>query len=214
MQPSAEVRWFFEYPGARMGEPDLPGAVERWFCRGGLWCLEDERVDEYLVMPGCETASVKVRQGNLQVKTQVAPPVAVAYPGQVEGKRDKWIKWSREADSLVELHRFVRSDEDVWVHIRKHRYLRKISLDGPAPVEVDAATVKPTSGCGIEVTKVEVLQPAESIWWTLGFESFGEASGVARTLERVAGEFFKRSPPPIALDIDCSRSYPGWLNNW
>lgn len=67
---SVEVRWFF--PGNSPGKGrsiSPPSNVKQWFNRGSdlVW-LPKERTDSYLLLPGCETTSVKRREGRFEVK--------------------------------------------------------------------------------------------------------------------------------------------------
>lgn len=204
---TAEVRWFFR------GAP--PEDVRQWFRRGDLWAPQPTRVDEYLVLPGCTTAGMKLREGRFEVKAQTVAPVGAEYPGGVCGYRDGWVKWSRYIGNAAQVRSFLLAGDEEWVKVRKGRTLRGFSLDGVSdggdPREVDANGERPPWGCCAEITELEVLAPRPSSWWTLGLEGFGQGGEVMECLERGARFFFGAAPPPIPLDLDASRSYVRWF---
>lgn len=207
MLASAEVRWFFS--------GDLPADVLRWFRRGDLWAAQPERTDAYLLLPGCDTVGVKLREGRFEVKARTAAPRAVHYPGGVSGHCDAWVKWSREAGSAENLRRFLGDDGERWLEVRKRRFLRGFAVPGdPAshePREVRIGDVRPPRGCGVEITEVSVAEPEPSRWWTLGLEAFDDDGDPGPCLEAVAQAFFDAAPPPLELGLEASRSYAAWL---
>ena len=106
---SGEMRWFFR------GE--LPPAASDWFASDGYAKPEPARVDDYLLLPACDTASVKLREGRFEVKAQTGAPQAANYEHGIAGYRDTWVKWSGKVGDpglLVEL--FIR-EEDRWLSI-------------------------------------------------------------------------------------------------
>jgi len=204
---TAEVRWFFP------GSP--PEKVWRWFRRGDLWAPQPTRVDEYLVLPGCEMAGVKLREGRFEVKALTSLPVATEYPGGVRGYREVWVKFSTCASSSAEVRSFLVAPGDEWLRIAKRRTLRGLSLDDVVdegdPREVDARGDRSRRGCCVEITELEVLAPRSSSWWTLGLEGFGESGEVMECLDRGARFVFGAAATPIRLDLDSSLSYVRWL---
>jgi hypothetical protein len=210
MLASAELRWFF--PG------QVPADVAKWFRCGELWARQPERTDEYLLLPGCETAGVKLREGRFEVKARTVAPHAVEVAPRVRGYRDAWVKWSRAVEDAALARSFLRAGDERWLGVRKQRVLRGFSLDGPqgagAPREVSAGAVRPARGCGVEITEVTVAGLDPPRWWTLGLEAF-DASGASGDpgpcLDAVALAFFAAAPPPVELELDASRSYASWL---
>jgi len=212
---SAEVRWFFR------GDP--PAEVGEWFRYGDLWAQQPDRIDEYLLLPGCSTTGIKLREGRFEVKVQTEGPVATEYPGGVRGHRDGWVKWSASLGDAEGVRASLRAGDEQWVRVRKARALRGFSLDGAShdddPREIDAGGERPGRGCGVEITEVRVLAPAESAWWTLGLEGFDDGGDPTECLERVARFFFAGTLPSVALDLDsslaldldASLSYAAWL---
>jgi len=203
MLVSAEVRWFFRGP--------LPREVESWFCQGSLWCRQQRRVDQYLVLPGCATVGVKLREGMFEIKGQVDAPVEVAYPNGVRGVRACWVKWSTGEIGAGAARQLLARDEDRWVPVQKDRLLRRLSLDHGEPVEIGTEEAAPARGCGIEVTSITIPGGGGSEGWSLGLEGFGAAEVVVESLEDAAVSFFSGDPLPLTLEVASSMSYAEWL---
>jgi hypothetical protein len=202
MLTTAEVRWFFE--------GDLPVAVEEWFCGGSLWCRQEPRVDQYLVLPGCATVGAKLREGLFEIKGRVEEPVEVAYANDVRGRSDTWVKWSVPAGGAA-VERILREqDAERWVSVRKRRLLRRLSFDSAEPREIGASEPAPVRGCGIEITVIELPEAEEALWWSLGLEGFGEPESVKGSLRGAAERQFIQAPP-VKLGVSSSMSYAEWL---
>ncbi len=146
---SGEIRWYFD--------ESLPEDIRSWFGSKGDGKQEPSRTDQYLLLPHCNNTSVKLREGNLEVKANTRRPESVTYTNGVSGYRDAWVKWSCKADDVDALRTMVGATGDNWASVRKSRYLRKYSLDSGSPVEVDAATARPERGCQIEISSISVV---------------------------------------------------------
>jgi hypothetical protein len=201
MVPSAEVRWFIP--------TELPEDVLGWFTNGRKIEPELSRDDEYLVFPGSASVGVKLRQERFEIKALVSPPRTITIGHGIAGRTDQWVKWSFAHESLKQLlPAFLESGQ--WVTVTKKRYLRRFSA-GAAISEVDQGD-RPGKGCNVELTRIEVkMEP--SVWFSLGFEAFGEQSEVARILEETLRVFFTEhgQPPGVKLEETNSLSYPVWL---
>lgn len=205
---SAEVRWFFR------GE--LSDEICGWFEMGGLGKREPERVDDYLVLPGCATTSVKFRGGRIEVKALTNAPQPVRYPNEINGLRDAWVKWSSNVGDRGLMRDVLIRDGDRWLAVEKRRYLRLISLVAREPTEVEPGGDWLPRGCQVELTAIRVWSRGEEEtlpvpWWSLSFEAFNDPVTVLEDLDRAA-EYFFRSPPPVPLERDASMSYPAWLS--
>lgn len=202
MLHSAEMRWFVS--GA------LPQEVLQWFRAGHDLQPEQERTDEYLVFPGCDTVGVKLRQGRLEIKALSSSPRPLALDPGINGRTDQWVKWSFESASLPplvgELHQSGR-----WIRVGKTRYLRKWSADTGTLVEVPSEAFPPV-GCNAELTCIE-LQAQPGLWYSLGFEAFGPPATNGKTLDETLRRFFNAhgGMPGIRLTGRESMSYPAWL---
>ncbi len=205
---SGEVRWFFR------GES--PGEVHRWFEAGNNVRGEAERTDEYLKLPDCETASVKLRDGKFEIKARTSSPVRVEYARAIRGLCDTWVKWSSSAGDLAQFRsQFVRAEDD-WLYVTKKRYLRLFSLEGDEPAEIGVGQSWLSRGCQVELTNIAVRSAREDAeppgtWWSLSFESFGQSETLRESLDLVVPAFFAETPP-VTLDYASSLCYPAWLN--
>lgn len=218
---SAELRWFLQ------GKDQFDEFL-KWFClqdqillktegeynpktvSGPFVKQEEERNDEYLLLPDCDTTGVKQRQGKLEVKALVLGPRPFSLGGVV-GRLDQWVKWSfepsdkqRSKDLEIELNLSGR-----WRKVIKKRYLQKYSFDsGLAAVSPDQ---RPDTGCNIELTVINVKANIGT-WLTFGFEAFGPSGRIIALLDEAVTYFFTlHGKPPVRLEGRDSFSYPAWL---
>lgn len=225
---SAEIRWFVQSLDQwqlilrwfRLQDQlplNEPGQYDPHAVTGPSVTLEEERSDEYLLWPDCDTVGVKQREGKLEVKALVAGPRPF-FQGDIVGRVDQWVKWSFEpSEKLFQDGRpFARQLEreldqtGPWCKVIKNRYLQKYSFDSGDPVAVSPNTW-PAIGCNIELTKIEVRADI-SDWITLGFEAFGPSGRVMGMLDEAVKHFFSlHGPAPVQLDGHFSLSYPTWL---
>jgi len=203
MQLSAEIRWFW---------PDsLPEGLSDWFRSGSdVYCGAGggiSRVDTYLRDPNGVELGVKHRGSKLGV--EVKGLVEVRSHGLNErkflGPVEIWAKWTSKE---------LRLHTDSTLAVRKVRWLRKFDTTGIEPIEIalDAneqpvdGVHLPAMGCNVEMTEVTLN---ETIWWTLGFESFGSLATLEANLYRTASVLADRRPPKLQNGI--LASYPLWL---
>lgn len=211
---SGEIRWFFK---GRSIEP-----VDRWIAASGLARNEPERLDAYLVLPGCASTGVKIREGNFEVKAQIRASEFVAYADRVRGHRDAWVKWSRPRQEVADFRQLTGKDEN-WVFVKKRRTLRLFSLEPDVPTEVAPGGPFLTAGCQVEKTDLRVLPqtmangaPAAEDWdraedwWSLSLEAFGDPGLVLSHLDTAARHVFA---PDAGFELaePASMSYPRWL---
>jgi hypothetical protein len=124
------------------------------------------------------------------------------------GPIEIWTKWTSELLDLQSHPTIVT---------RKQRWLRKFDTTDALPKEVplDANELPtddrplPALGCNVELTKVEVH--SKPIWWTLGFESFGQIHTVEDHLRAVVTSLAAKRPPLPSDGLVAS--YPAWLKD-
>ncbi len=212
---SAEIRWFFP------GTPDA--AVDAWVRQGGLAKDMPERTDRYLVLPGCTTVGIKIREGRFEIKARTGSREAASYGPDVSGYRDSWVKWSRVVDGMDHLADQA-SDEERWAYVRKRRTLRLLSLEGGVPEDAEPGKWLQGGGCQVERSKLAVIvrsaqdEPptdrdwqSATRWWSVSLEAFGEPGSELSNLDTAAAYVF-RDGPPVALAEQASMAYPRWLN--
>jgi hypothetical protein len=201
---TAEIRWFFE------GCPDA--VAYQWFAASDLSREEDPRVDSYLILPGCTTTGVKVRQGHIEVKAQTSPPERAAYGNGLRGTRGSWVKWSSSIAGAPILQE--QQGPETWVQVEKSRTMRLFSLS--AEIEEKPPTEwLDGPGCFVELASLRLLAGSEdwrdaSHWWSVCLEAFGQQRRVIEFVDIMASEDFFE---PIAdiLAPTASKSYPEWL---
>ena len=205
---SGEMRWFLR------GE--LPPGTRDWFENDGSGECEPPRVDDYLVLPHCRTASLKSRDGRIEFKARTGAPQATSYDHGIAGYRDTWVKWSSKAGDRDDMDKLFVHEEDQWLSVEKRRHLRLISLTASEPTEVRPGRDWPPRGCQVELTSIRIWpsdrdETLAIPCWSFSFEAFNDPDTVLDDLDRAINYFLKESPP-FRLDHDSSMSYPVWLN--
>lgn len=201
---TAEIRWFLE------GAPDAE--VQRWFDASAIAREDDPRIDSYLLLPGCTTCGVKIRQGHFEIKAQTLSPRIVSYANGIAGKRTAWVKWS----SGIAGAQLVQEQQgpEAWVQVEKSRTLRLFELSGEIR-EREATKWLSGPGCFVELARLRIgcsggswSKAAE--WWSVCFEAFAGQQQSSGHLETIASSEVLR-PLGAALPNVASMSYPEWL---
>ena len=201
MFPSAEVRWFWN--------KICPRQVHDWFFKTGLpQGGGHPRTDRYLFQPNTAEISIKERGDTpgLQVKGLVATRQSPALTS-VASYVEIWCKWS------CTIPRLILTDEVV---VTKTRWLRQFDTSKPDAIEIPLDSNEkpkpghslPVEGCNVELTEVRILNRSD-VWWTLGFEAFGDLDIVPMSLTRVL--LPERSILPSIVSSAAFLNYPGWL---
>lgn len=211
---SGEIRWFF--PGS------LPAGPVYDLVSGKQSEEQPERVDRYLVLPGCTTTGVKFREGRFEIKAQTSAPEPVDYGNKVGGRRGTWVKWSCACGDLFD-HCAAPQDDDAWAFVRKRRTVRLVSLEGKSPVDTAVGGPSLRAGCLVERTAIEAVicdgtggVPAGPDWerartfHSVAFEAFGEEGQLLGNLDR-AVRYVVDAQPGLRLSATDSKSYPEWL---
>jgi hypothetical protein len=115
-----------------------------------------------------------------------------------------WCKWS------CTIPGFRLTDE---VAITKTRWLRKFDTSkyvrSEIPLDAGGRPNKgyslPVQGCNVELTEVQIVGHSE-VWWTLGFEAFGDLDGVSTKPHADFKPVLERIVATGAFV-----SYPAWL---
>jgi hypothetical protein len=188
MKYSAESRWFYEASAA-------DEAIIAWFAAHGRLLTEGaNRTDLYLInhMP---SKSIKVREGRLEVKINVHNWEDEELPGNYT-RPNSWKKYS---------FRLEKDDEDAAQVLRDFAGLRSIGINhdwirlDKERMMVRYATVpdsgafrlaedgeQPEQGCVVDYTRINVN--LRKTFFTFGFEAYGNAMTVKKSLELVMQE--------------------------
>jgi hypothetical protein len=201
---SSEIRWFLQGPA--------PSEVVEWFSDSRYLFSAGTRTDRYLVFPHAETAGVKFREDNFEVKTLVRVVDHPVIAKRIKGQLELWEKWTLKGSSVSHLFEDVREEDPEWFDITKSRLLRKFSLDQEMIREVDASGKDgfPDDGCNVEITEVETDR---GNYWTIGFEAFARRKNLIENLMGVTRLFFGPRMPDIILAEYDSYSYPTFIRS-
>lgn len=197
---SAEVRWFWEGDGHEL----RPWFETAPFKPGG----GGSREDVYVLDPGQVELGLKSRgsKPGIEAKALVAERGELTL-GPLRAAIQIWTKVTSAA---------LRLDGLETATTRKQRWLRKFSVDGAEPREIELGADEkpkrgdplPVDGCNVELTRIELDSKPEK-WATLGFEAFGRLDRIEATLAAIVSLFGRGSFPKI--DPGSALSYPAWL---
>lgn len=207
---SAEARWFFR------GNAD-PGA-EAWITSGRQASKQGERIDEYVLLPGCRSVGVKLREGRFEVKAATSASREFTLGSRITGRCQTWVKWSRPSNDKAAMQ-----DDEQWAFVRKRRVLRIFSLASATVEEMTYGGPLLAAGCQVERTNLALIlrrapdgpprdedwEDSEN-WWTFGFEAFGRPDRIEGHLDRML-DYFAGDSAGITLPREASMSYPAWL---
>ena len=65
----------------------------------------------------------------------------------------------------------------------------------------------PGTGCNVELTRIR--DDEDMVWWSIGFEAWGEFAFVEDALRSTVDVMLERMPPH--LPVGYNASYPKWL---
>lgn len=190
MYPTTEARWFV--PGTVLPE------AEAWFEALGPAVDEAVRTDCYLVPRAENEPGIKLREGNLEVKTRTdvlgRERLALRVTGQIE-TFDKWsFPLAPEAPPVGQ----------GWAEVNKTRRVRTFAREDGAVVETPDEV---ETGCDVELGEARL---GERVWWTVCLEAFGPDEAVRlEVLLQTAARVFAGDAP--LLDVEHSVGYVGWL---
>jgi len=217
MLASIEVRWFFDRDA--LSTPIVEGWIENESPYGDagpipkdvLWRERlEKKPDVYALVPGAADMGIKWREGELQVKARREDCGLSAFEGGLQGRVERWLKWSYKGQSIEAAFRpwFEKSARGPRiVEVAKYRALRKIQIDARGKATEVRPDTFPGRAVAVEVTALEVLGAR---YWSIGLEAFPDDSGMSPALAEVANKFLSRlrGVPLTAANTD---SYPSWL---
>lgn len=181
-----EIRWF------EQGE--IPSDIYDWFMFNGLGEMKaspETRTDCYFQLPSVENFSLKIREGNLELKVRQKSLGKHCFNQVYEGKLEQWQKWSVDSSVLEKLLYFV---PDFWlVSIQKKRWLRCYQ------------TIQ------LELSQ---LTTSQGQWWSLAveLEKNTETETVPSFLLNFIQKLFKTFPQK-SYRLQTSYAYPKWLQD-
>jgi hypothetical protein len=201
MLVSAEVMWFWS---GRCPQP-----VHDWFFKSGSSPGGRlSRIDRY-VSPRSE-AEISLKKRGGKPEFEVKGLVTTRRASELEPLAphiEIWCKWACTIPGLS-LAGEVAVTKTRWLRtFDTSKYVRsEIPLDAYERPKTGYSL--PAQGCNVEWTEVQILGFAE-VWWTLGFEAFGDLDSVPMNLTLTV------LPEKAVLERIVASgaflSYPAWL---
>lgn len=195
MYKSKEIRWFTR---------ENNHAIIEWFSIHGITSSNIlPRTDFYLPFPGKEDISIKLREGNIEIKRRQGPAELFQLSENAAGYLENWVKWSFNIDkSDLSEHEIIEGKRQDWLPIYKERLGMKIELKDDGEWLIHGLEKKLASGCQLEYTSLTI---GSMRWYTFAVEWFGEE---CITLER---EKFPNVMGNYRLDQSASLSYNAFI---
>ncbi len=160
---STEIRWF-----SRTTYP----SIGTWFATHGLtFETVADRTDFYLPKPFQDDESIKLREGNVEIKIRKGVGRSTKFTSSARGIEEDWVKWSfsiSKDDPLAPIILHERKFD--WIAIQKERIGVKIAPAGNG-LHIVPITERIPYGCQVEYTRLLV---EDEEWYTFGLEWFGE----------------------------------------
>lgn len=194
-------------------------AVEHWFEKlsklnpGGVpsfdgASLPEPRRDDYVRDLSQPELGIKLRdagtpEAHVEVKSLVKRCCEVTPFGPVT-------IWTKNSSSALVVDSIQTVITYKWRRLRKFVWtgddLTETVLDENEKVRDGA---QPNAGCNLEFTRV-TIDASQQIWWTLGYEAFGQLEEVESILQTCLRKTASLTPLPTA-DRGQPATYPEWL---
>ena len=197
MYKSKEIRWFTE---------NCNKSILDWFSPNGQHFDNTEARTDYYLPLDKEDVTVKLREGNVEIKQRVGEKQIGKLSPTIEGVFENWIKWSINADKADKLSQaIVSSNAYNWVETIKTRIGVKLVKDTNGELQILPIKSFVNSGCQIEYT---LLQMQEKTFYTFAFEWFGEE--VQQIPPKLLGEILSNT----VLNLEDSMGYGEFINRY
>ena len=197
MYNTREIRWF---------TPKENKSISQWFNNRGLFFSEvEKRTDMYLVIPGNEEVNIKLREGNIEIKTRTGKPESSHLIPGMEMLVEKWVKWSFTTRKDDELSQKIIENKYNWLAVDKTRLGVILGQDDQYSEKFYDIGKSLPDGCQIEYTRIKVKNQQ---WFSFNLEFFGENPPVLKsdTLIEITGK--------VPLNPECCMGYPRFLQKF
>ncbi|HEX3009845.1 MAG TPA: hypothetical protein VHO90_19740 [Bacteroidales bacterium] len=199
MTKTIEIRWFFK--------GIVSNDVLQFFKdRKVIFQEEQPRTDWYMLNLG-KTASIKVRNGNLEVKQLLESIDNALSAFGVEGNAEMWSKYSLALKEEGESRTIIQGQDPHWIEVAKKRSVAKYEVKSDRMVFAIPADSFPGEGCSLEIC---FIKARKLDFWTLCFEASGSEDKIRNNLEAVVRLLFNNSRLPL-LNTGNSYGYPEFL---
>lgn len=164
MYKSKEIRWFFKENNT---------TITKWLSKQGKELSKTQpRTDYYLPIAGKEDISVKLREGNVEIKQRHGQQVLHDLTKYASGYLEDWIKWSFDVgDNDALAKSIIKGKKYNWIEVHKYRIGVKITANPDDSHSIHDIRDFIPSGCQIEYTRL-MIEGNER--YTFGLEWFGD----------------------------------------
>lgn len=164
MYASKEIRWFTQTVNEQ-----LLGAFEE---KGLSFHESAARTDFYLPLPDRADMSIKLREGNIEIKQRMGTPKPGKLTPHTAGYFEDWVKWSFNLGKQDPLSAEIIDEKKYsWTAVYKERMGMKITNDHRGNILFRDITAPLPYGCQLEYTKIVI---AGEEWFTFALEWFGD----------------------------------------
>ncbi|RAJ87985.1 hypothetical protein CLV59_101750 [Chitinophaga dinghuensis] len=193
---SQELRWFFTAPDS---------GIQHWFSSHGR-NLKDvpARTDIYFYLPENNHRSIKLRDGNMELKRRCSSPKAVQISPVAAGLLESWEKLIGKQIPVKILNDIDNSNNYFRIRIQKQRVGVKVVRKENATYELYDLFAQTEDGCQLEYTKLEV---EGQTWYTFAAEWFGNA------IPGEYAEFLSNMLHTSHLPLNHSMAYPAFIRS-
>jgi len=157
MYKSKEIRWF---------KDSSDKAILNWFAGHEQTFKNTSLRTDYYLPLNKEDVTVKLREGNIEIKQRIGEPVKGSVGPNAIGIFENWIKWSFNANKTDKL-----SQEIISHNLYNWIETVKITEDKSGNVQIVPIKAFVEFGCQIEYT---MLMLSGKTIYTFGLEWFGE----------------------------------------
>jgi hypothetical protein len=207
MNKSIEIRWFWEH---------LPAAIENWFKAKSLVFkpIEDwTRKDFYLKTAAPAKQSIKLREGNLEIKQRLKDLDALHFDPKNAKKRggmvELWCKWGfKVAENDFLTQQIVGNGLVEWIEVAKERLLVKYAIETNGNLTIIPTKQKAAEGGQVEITKILIQNKK---YYTFAIESFSDSGAHQRNFDIILKQIIQELPLEL-FKIKDSKSYPSFLS--
>ena len=164
MYKSKEIRWF---------DKEENKVITKWFSALGIeFSNINPRTDFYLQIPDRADMSIKLREGNVEVKQRVCQPELFELTNNAKGYLEDWVKWSFDIEANdPEATSIIKEKKYNWLEVYKERLGVKMTLDQDDSLKIHNIKEILPAGCQVEYTKLKINNEQ---WFTFAAERFGE----------------------------------------
>ena len=194
MYKSKEIRWF---------KDSSDKAILNWFALHGLTFENTESRTDYYLPLGKDDITVKLREGNIEIKHRIGERTKGKLTPTAEGVFEHWVKWSFNADKTDKLsQQMTHVNPFNWIKTIKTRIVVKVTKDDNDRLQILPIKTFVDFGCQVEYTLLKIDGKAV---YTFALEWFGEME------VQMPNELRTEILGPTPLNVEDSMGYGEYL---